>query len=184
MIPAIVFSQIKIPAASPAATIKQAIGLTEVTIEYSRPQLKGRSMFEDLTREGEVWRTGANMSTKITFSDEVKLNGNKVPAGTYSLYSIPGQENWTIIINKKISWGTQYDESEDLLRFDVKRHEFPIRYETFTFFFGKITDNSCSIGFLWENSLVGIELTTEVASKVMAQIEEVMGPSGNPSDAL
>jgi len=181
-LPLIGVSQIKIPAASPSALLKQTVGLTDITIEYSRPRLRERDMFTDLTREGEVWRTGANMSTKITFSDEVMLNGNKIPKGTYSLYSIPGQKNWTIIINKKISWGTQYDENEDLVRFEVARQEFPIKYETFTFFFGTITDNSCNMGFIWENTLVSMELKTEVASVVMAQIEEIMGDSGNPTD--
>lgn len=174
LMPEFLMAQIKIPAASPAATIKQSVGLAEISIEYSRPRLRGRELFKELIPEGEVWRTGANMSTTLTFSEDVTLEGNEIPAGKYSLYSIPGKQTWTIIINKKISWGTQYDPEQDLVRFDVKTQKNPVKFETFTFYISDLTDNSAIIGFKWGNIKVGFDLGVEVDSKVMAQIDEVM----------
>ncbi len=171
------YSQIKTPAASPAASIKQTIGFTDVTIEYSRPRLRKRDMFTDLTREGEVWRTGANMSTKITFSTNIALEGNQIPAGEYSIYSIPGKNDWTIIINKKISWGTDYDGKEDFLRFSVKTQQSPVKAESFTFYFANVTENSGTLGFTWENTKVEMNLKTEVDAQILVQIDEIMGDS-------
>jgi tetratricopeptide (TPR) repeat protein len=171
------YAQIKTPAASPSATLKQTIGFTDVTIEYSRPRLRERDMFTDLTRIGEVWRTGANMSTKITFSTDIALEGNQIPAGEYSIYSIPGKNDWTIIINKKISWGTDYDEKEDFLRFSVKTQQSPVKAESLTFYFANVTENSGTLGFTWENTKVEMNLKTEVDRQIMGQIDEIMGDS-------
>lgn len=169
------YAQIKTPAASPAATLKQTIGFTDITIEYSRPRLRERDMFTDLTREGEVWRTGANMSTKIIFSTDINLEGNQIPAGEYSIYSIPGKNDWTIIINKKISWGTDYDDKEDFLRFSVPTLQTQEKSDSFTFYFVDVTETSATLGFTWENTKVEMKLKTEVDGKIMAQIEEIMG---------
>src|SRR5688572_26871407 len=92
-------AQIKTPQPSPAATVKQSFGLGEVTIVYSRPAVKGRVIFGDLVPYDKLWRTGANASTKINFSDDVEIGGTKVPAGEYALYTIPGKAEWTIIIS-------------------------------------------------------------------------------------
>src|ERR1017187_7824055 len=97
---------IEFPAASPACTLKQRVGLTDITVVYSRPGVKGRTIFGGIVPYGQVWRTGANQATKITFSTAVKLEGNNIPAGTYALFTIPGEEAWTIIINKNTNqWG-------------------------------------------------------------------------------
>ncbi len=177
LISCLAYAQIKTPAASPAATLKQTIGFTDVTIEYSRPRLRERDMFTDLTREGEVWRTGANMSTKITFSTDIVLEDNQIPAGDYSIYTVPGKNDWTIIINKKISWGTTYDQKEDLLRFSVPTLQTEEKVESFTFYFANVTESSGTLGFTWENTKVEMKLKTEVDSQIMAQIEEIMGDS-------
>ena len=169
------YGQIKTPAASPSSTLKQTIGFTDVTIEYSRPRLRNRDMFTDLTRVGEVWRTGANMSTKISFSTDISLEGNQIAAGEYSIYSIPGKNEWTIIINKKISWGTTYDQEEDFLRFSVPTLKTQEKAESFTFYFAEVTESSGTLGFTWESTKVEMKLKTEVDSKIMAQIEEIMG---------
>ncbi|MBU2018508.1 MAG: DUF2911 domain-containing protein, partial [Bacteroidetes bacterium] len=110
------FAQIKSPQPSPEASIKQAVGLTDVEIVYSRPGAKGRTIFGDLVPFGEIWRTGANSSTKITLSDKVTLGGKEVPAGTYALYTIPGQDEWTVIVHKYLeNWGAGgYDITQDL----------------------------------------------------------------------
>lgn len=104
------------PAASPQVTIKQMIGNTEMELIYSRPSLDGRKM-SSLAQNGQVWRTGANANTKINFNNDVKLGGKSLPAGEYSLYTIPGDNEWTIIINTEKSWGTNYEESSDVIRF-------------------------------------------------------------------
>jgi len=170
----IIFGQIKAPDASPAATIIQNVGFTKVTLEYSRPQLKGRDMFADLTREGEVWRTGANMSTKLTLSEEITVEGNAIAAGEYSIYSIPGKKEWTIIINKKVSWGTQYDESEDLLRFNVPTQKSAGKVESFAFYFDDVTEESGTLGFAWGNAKVEMKLESPTHEKVLAMIDKTM----------
>ena len=142
------FAQVTIPDASPAASIKQTIGYTEVTIEYNRPSLRNRDMFEDLTREGEVWRTGANMATRLTLSDKITVGGKELSPGKYSIYSIPGKKEWTIIINRKISWGTQYDEKLDLVRIKVPTLKSKENHESFTFYFSNTTEDSAILGFV------------------------------------
>ena len=111
--------KLEFPAASPACTIKQRVGLTDIEIAYSRPGVKDRVIFGGIVPYGAVWRTGANNATKITFSAPVKLNGTDIPAGTYALFTIPGADEWTIIINKGAAqWGAfQYDEKADVARF-------------------------------------------------------------------
>ena len=177
LISCLAYAQIKTPAASPSATLKQTVGFTDVTIEYSRPRLRERDMFTDLTREGEVWRTGANMSTKITFNTDIVLEDNQIPAGEYSIYTVPGKNDWTIIINKKISWGTTYDQKEDFLRFSVPTLQTKEKVESFTFYFADVNSSSGTLGFTWENTKVEMKLKTEVDSQIMAQIEATMGDS-------
>lgn len=98
--------QIQMPQASPAAQISQKVGLTDVSVEYSRPSMKGRKIFGELVPYGQVWRTGANAATILTFSTDVKVEGRNLPAGSYALYSIPGKSSWTIILSKNTKlWG-------------------------------------------------------------------------------
>ncbi|AMM50101.1 hypothetical protein TH61_01405 [Rufibacter sp. DG15C] len=171
-----VSAQIKMPAASPAATVKQTVGLGEVTVEYSRPSMKGRKVFGDLAPYGKLWRTGANASTKITFSEEVMLEGNKVPAGQYALYTIPGEKEWTVVIHKNLKhWGDggpDYKQEEDLVRFKVNAKELDDKVETFTIGFNDITNNGATLQIMWDKTLVPVKITTDVDSKVMAQIQE------------
>ena len=103
---------------SPNATVSQTIGTTDVMVTYGRPGIKGRDV-KNLIHDdanGDIWRTGANESTVIVLSDDVMIESEEVPAGTYSIYTLPGDDEWEIIINKKLSWGTQYDEAEDVVR--------------------------------------------------------------------
>jgi len=168
------FAQVTIPNASPAASIKQTIGYTEVTIEYNRPSLRNRDMFEDLTREGEVWRTGANMATRLTLSDKITIGGKELSPGKYSIYSIPGKKEWTIIINRKISWGTQYDEKLDLVRIKVPTLKSKENHESFTFYFSNTTEDSAILGFAWENTKVELSLNADVHQKTLDNINAVM----------
>lgn len=176
--------QIQMPQASPTATISQKIGLTDVTIEYSRPSTKGRKIFGELVQFGEVWRTGANAATIITFKKDVKVEGNQIPAGSYALYSIPGKTEWTIILSKNTKlWGAVgYDSKDDLTRFKVKPGKTGQKYETMEINFVDMTDTGATLAFKWENTRVTFRIETEVDSIVMAEIKALIidKPAANP----
>ncbi|RMG78889.1 MAG: DUF2911 domain-containing protein [Bacteroidetes bacterium] len=176
-------AQIQTPAPSPLGKLEQVVGLTNVAIEYSRPAKKGRELFVEVEKWGKIWRTGANASTKITFSDDVKLEGKEVPAGTYAIYSIPDQENWTVMLYKDLTLGgnvNRYDEAQEFTRFQVKTKILPLEVENLTFFVDNIKSNSATLGFAWGKYAVPMKLEVEVDSKVMDMIEKTMaGPSRN-----
>lgn len=158
------------------------MGLTQVRIEYSRPSVKGRRIFGDLVPYGELWRTGANASTKISFDKDVKLGGQDVPAGTYALYTIPGEKEWTIILHKNLSfWGTpdNYNLEEDQCRFTVTSTSLSMTMESFTIFPTNLRDESASISILWENTAVHLPLDVMTAKSVEAELEKALaGPDG------
>jgi hypothetical protein len=172
----LVAQQIQMPQASPAASISQKIGLTDVNIEYSRPSMKGRKIFGELVPYGEVWRTGANAATIITFKTKVKIEGNEVPEGSYALYSIPGKSEWTMILssNTKLWGAVGYDSSDDVLRFKVKPGKTGQKYETMEINFVDISDTGTSVAIKWENTRVKFRIETEVDSIVMQQIKELV----------
>ena len=178
-------AQIKTPAPSPTAKLTQDVGLTNITIEYSRPSAKGRKIFGDLVPFNEMWRTGANASTKITFGDDVTIGGsNKVPKGTYALYTIPGEKTWTIIIHKNTTfWGTggkDYKAEEDACRFDVAVQSVSPSVESFTIDVNNIKGNGADMVISWENTRVLIPFALDTDTKVMADIKAQMaGPSSN-----
>lgn len=179
-------AQIDMPQASPKATLQTRVGLTDVEVVYSRPGLKGRdkTIFGDLIPFGKIWRTGANESTKITFAEEVTVNGEPLAAGTYALYTIPGENEWTVIFHNNLElWGEMgYKEEEDALRVTVKPTSIPYPQETFTIDFSSYTNNSAALTILWDNTVVSVPIETEVDSKVMAQIEEqLQAEEVNPS---
>ncbi len=145
------------PRVSPNATVSQTVGTTDITITYGRPAVDDRTIFGDLVPYGEVWRTGANESTALVISDDVVIEGNELEAGTYSIYSIPGEDEWTIIINDMMSWGTQYDESGDVVRFTVKPEEADFR-EQLMFYFEEVTEESATIALHWETVKVPITI--------------------------
>jgi hypothetical protein len=174
--------RLEFPAPSPACTIKQRVGLTDIEVVYSRPSAKGRTIFsaDGVVPFGRVWRTGANAATKITFSTPVKLNGTDVAAGSYALYTIPGADEWTIILNKGVGKsGTQYDEKEDVVRFKST----PVRLtdtsiETFTIEFNHIREDSAVLDLIWEKTVAPIKIEMDVTSKVLAQIPGAMSAEG------
>ncbi len=173
--------QIQFPAPSPACTIKQRVGLTDIEVVYSRPSMKGRQIFGGLVPYNVVWRTGANAATKISFSTAVKLNGTEIAAGSYALYTIPGENRWTIILNKGVGKsGTQYDEKEDVTRFEATPMELPdTRIETFTIEFNHIRDDSAVITLVWEKTVVPVRLELDLMNKLVPEIEKVMSaPDG------
>ncbi len=176
------FAQIQTPAPSPACKLQQTVGLTEVTVEYSRPGVKGRTIFapDGLVPFGKMWRTGANKNTVITFSDDVKVEGHELKAGAYALYTIPAADNWTIIFYTDTdNWGLPqaYDNGKEAARLVVKPKEHCFT-ETFTINIDKLRNESAEIQLIWERTLVPIKLEVDVDSKVMADIERVMsGPT-------
>lgn len=167
------FGQIQMPAPSPTFTLSGTVGLADVSVTYSRPSANGRAIFGDLVPYDEIWRTGANASTKIKFSDEVMLEGNKVPAGEYALYTIPGKETWTFILSKNLTWWgvVGYDPAKDLLRFEVPAKEVSSHYETFTISFSDFTMNTAYLNLKWEKSKAKFKIENEVEGKIMAQIK-------------
>jgi hypothetical protein len=168
--------KVDFPAASPTATLKQHVGLTDIEIVYSRPSVKGRVIFGGLVPYNAIWRTGANASTKISFSTPVKLNGNTIPAGKYSLYTIPSEQEWTIIVSKDTAGNIfNYNATNDLVRFKVTPVQFTdTSIETFVIEFNHIRDESAVINLAWDKTVVPIKLELDVASKVIPQIEAAM----------
>lgn len=175
-------AQLKMPQVSSAQTIIQEFGLGTVTVKYSRPNVKGRNVFTDLTPYGEVWRTGANTITTIAFSEDISLSGNPVKAGEYALLTIPGKASWTVILNKDTKqWGAySYKQSEDVLRFTVKPSRLPEKTETFTISFGDVTPASAKLNLDWADTRVGIGMTVDVDSRVMANIDQAMKGEKKP----
>jgi hypothetical protein len=175
-------AQLKMPQASSSQTIIQEFGLGKVTVKYSRPNIKGRSVEKDLAPFAEVWRTGANDATLITFTDEVSLEGNKVPAGEYAIFTIPGKDEWTIILNKETKqWGSyQYKQSEDFLRFKVKPSKISEKSETFSINFSNVMPSSANLDLVWDNFKVSAKMTVDVDSKIMAGIDEAMKSDKKP----
>jgi len=153
--------QIRTPRPSPDATVTQIVGVTEVSIDYSSPGVKGRKIFGKLVPFGEVWRTGANEVTSITFSDPVKVNGNDLPAGTYGIHTIPGENEWEFIFSKdiKVDDGSNYDPSKDALRIKVKPEDHPFM-ERMTFLFTDVTDNSVNVNLGWDKLMVSFKVET------------------------
>jgi hypothetical protein len=180
-------SPVNFPAASPSCTLKQRVGLTDIQVVYSRPGMKGRTVLGGIVPYGAVWRTGANMATKITFSTPVKLEGNDVPAGTYSLFTIPDPNEWTIIINKDANqWGSfQYNSNDDLVRFTVTPTTMDdTTVETFMIEFTQIRDDSAVLMLIWDKTVVPIQVQVDVVSKVVPEIEAAMAAPGKKSDGF
>ncbi len=172
----------KVPQSSTAQTITQEFGLGKITVSYSRPNVKGRKIFGALEPYGKVWRTGANSATVITFTDDVTLEGNKVPAGEYALFTIPDTKEWTVILNKTTKqWGAyEYKQADDFLRFKVKPGKTAQLVETFTIQLENVMPSTADLHLMWERTDLDIHLTTDVDSRVMAGIETAMQGEKKP----
>lgn len=167
-------AQLNLPSASPDAEFKQQVGFAEIEVKYSRPSARGRVVFGQLTPFGELWRTGAHDATTIRFSEMVKLNGNDVPAGTYTLFTIPGESEWIIVINKatEMHGTSDYKPEQDLIRFPARAEKSSRYYETFTIEVGDFSKDGAALMLIWENTLVKVSITTNVDDRVMAEINE------------
>jgi Protein of unknown function (DUF2911) len=171
-----------VPQPSSSQTITQGFGLGTITILYSRPNTKGRKIFGYVEPYDKVWRTGANSATVIKFSDDVMLEGNKVAAGEYGLFSIPGVDKWTIILSKKPKqWGAySYNQADDYLRFSIRPVKLQQPAETFTLQFENMYPTSGELHLLWENEALTIHLSCDIDSKVMARIDSAMKTDKKP----
>ncbi len=173
---------IKTPAPSPTQTISQDFGISTIDLSYSRPGKKGRNIFGDLVPFGKVWRTGANNATTITFGDDVVIGDTKVPAGKYGLLTIPDKDNWTIILTKQldVTSPAAYKAEEDIARATVKPAVLKEPVETLTMQFTNVKPGSCDLQIMWENTAVALPISTDVDSKVMAQINKSMNNDNRP----
>ena len=174
-------AQASFPAPSPSSMIKQSVGVGEIIVEYSRPSMKGRKIMGALVPYGKLWRTGANTRTKITFTEDVKLEGTAVAAGSYSLQSIPGKSEWEIILSTTVDGGPgSLAEDEETIRFKVTPMEMPVNIESFTIMFNDLRDDGATLNMMWEKTAISIGITVDTDSKVMAGIERMMaGPTPN-----
>lgn len=161
-----------LPAPSPAAEVSQVIGATKVSVKYSSPGKKGRTIWGKLVPYGELWRTGANGATTLQLSNDVMIGNQSVPAGTYSLFTIPGKKQWTVIINKNPKQGgtRQYNKDLDQARFVVKPVKAGPR-ERLTFVFSDTTDSSSSLDLLWDRLRVSLPITIDTAALVTTSIK-------------
>jgi Protein of unknown function (DUF2911) len=177
-------AQINTPAASPSTTILQSLGLTKITVDYSRPSVKGRKIFGDLVPYAKVWRTGANKITSIKFDDEVYVNGAVMKAGSYGLYTIPGKSEWTIIFNRDDKqWGAYgYDIKKDIIRFNVQPIQPQEFTEQLTIDFVEFTPTSTYLSIKWESTEVRFKIEQKVEEKIMAEIAEKTAKPDATSD--
>lgn len=156
------------PPLSSSASLTQNVGYTQVTIEYSRPNLNGRVMYSELAQAGQVWRTGANWSTKLSVSDDIFIEGLNLKKGVYSIWTKPGEDEWEIIVNDTIAWGTQYNQikDHDLLHFKVKPKKNDRSIETFEMRFTEVNRNQAVLGLYWSNVIVEILIEDNYEDKL------------------
>lgn len=170
------------PQPSPTQEVKQNFGLSKIELSYSRPGMKGRTIFGDLVPYGKVWRTGANQATTLTFGDDVMIGGTKIPAGKYGLLTIPDAYEWTIIITRQtdVTSPAAYKQDQDVVRVKAKPVDLGFPVESFTIMFGNVTSTSCDLQIIWDNTVVVLPITTDIDSKISAQIKALMENDNRP----
>ncbi len=176
-------AQVETPQPSPFTKIEQKVGLTDVTLEYSRPNMRDRTIFGDLVPYDKLWRTGANANTKITFSDDVVIDGTTLKAGEYAIFAKPGKTSWEVVFYSDASnWGTprNWDDTKVAVKTTAKVYEMPMKIETFTIGFDDLSNSSAVIGMIWENVYVGVKFEVPTDEAVVASIKKAMnGPGAN-----
>lgn len=178
----VINAQVKTPQPSPSAKLIQKVGLTDVTIEYSRPGVKGRTIFGDLEPWGTIWRTGANKNTTVTFSDDVTFAGQDVKAGTYGLFTkLNSAKQWNVMLYADSNnWGTpqNWDDTKVVATAKAEVHEVPFNVETLAIDINQIKNDSAVLEIIWEKSYVAVPFTVPTDKKVSKSIKKVMkGPS-------
>ena len=170
------------PQPSSTQTIVQDFGLGKIRLVYSRPDVKERKIFGGMEPYGTVWRTGANTATVIKFTDDITMEGRKIPAGEYGLFSIPGETDWTIIMSKQPNqWGAySYKQSDDFVRFSIKTEHPSALTETMILNFTDVTPTACNLQMMWEHSGFTVHLSTDIDARVMAGIDSAMNTGKKP----
>ena len=174
--------QIATPQASTTQSLKQNFSTGYVELSYSRPNVKGRTIFGDLVPYGKVWRTGANGATTLNFSEDVSIGGKDIKAGKYGLLTIPGETEWTLIITKDVdvTSPSAYKMENDIVRVAAKPIAYPNKIETFTMNFGNVTGGSCDLYLLWDKTMIMLPITTNTDARVMKQIDDAMNKDNRP----
>ncbi|HEY4109578.1 DUF2911 domain-containing protein [Puia sp.] len=177
-----VAQDLKIPQPSTTQRIEQDFGLGSISVTYSRPNTKGRTIFGAMEPYGHVWRTGANAATKLKLTDSINIEGHPLAPGEYSLFTIPGANEWEIVINKSANqWGAYaYDSTKDVLRFKVRTAKLDKKLETLTLQFANMNVEHGDLQIMWDNTLVSMKLTTDVDAQVMANIDKAMQGEKKP----
>ena len=176
-------AQIQTPQPSPFQKIEQRVGLTDVTLEYSRPSMRGRTIYGNLVPFDKIWRTGANANTKITFSNDVEIGKSTLKAGTYAIFTKPGATNWDIYFYTDSSnWGApeKWDDSKVAAKINVPVELMPMEVETFTMTFDDLKNDSATLGILWDKTYVGIPIGFDTDKIMTASIDRIMnGPTAS-----
>ena len=178
-------AQILTPQPSPRAQFTQKVGLTTVEIDYSRPAVRGRKIMGNLVRYDEIWRTGANKNTIISFSDPVQIEGNTLPAGQYGLYTRPSSNQWKVYFYKSTNnWGlpNPWDDSEVALSLIITPSFFEYKIENFTITISDINSDAAQLNLIWENTLLSIPFEVPTKAKAMESINETMAGNPKPND--
>ena len=176
-------AQINTPAPSPSAKLMQTVGLTEVMIDYSRPNMRGREVFGNLVPFDKLWRTGANSYTKITFDTDVTIGGKEVKAGTYSIFTKPGASTWEVFFYTDIVGGgtpSKWEESKVAAQLTVPVQKLDMPVETFTITIDDVMSNGANIGIIWANTYVAVPFTVPTDATVMKSIDKALnGPTAD-----
>ncbi|GAA4269488.1 DUF2911 domain-containing protein [Hyunsoonleella aestuarii] len=176
-------AQVDTPAPSPFSKLEQKVGLTDVTLEYSRPGVKERKVFGSLVPFGKIWRTGANARTKITFSTDATIDGQTLKAGSYSIFTIPNTDTWEVIFyNDGKEFGTpkELEDAHVAARTTVKAYAMEYSVESFTMDISNLKNSSATIAILWDKTYLAVPFTVPTDEAVLASINNVMsGPGVN-----
>lgn len=180
-------AQVQTPQPSPASEFEQKVGLTDIEVEYSRPNMNGRTIFGDLVAYDKIWRTGANKNSTILFSDDVVIGGQKVKAGKYAIFTKPGKKSWEVYFYSDTeNWGTpeKWDDSKVAAKTTAEVYPMPMKMETFTMMIDEVHADHAMLGMLWENVYVGVKIEVPTEQKVMASIDATMKNSPKPEDYM
>lgn len=179
-------AQVKLPSPSPSATVMQTVGVTDLTIKYSRPSLKGRTPFTDaFVPSGKVWRTGANGATAFTSSTDLTVNGQTLPAGTYAILSIPAANEWTLIFNKNTGVSEQtYKEADDVLRVKLTPSRSGETIETFTIGFNNVTDSTATMDIMWADVKASANLGFNTTALAAAGVDKAVADKPDDGGTL
>lgn len=179
------YAQLLTPQPSPRAKISQIVGLTTVEVDYSRPAVRGRKIMGNLVRYNEIWRTGANKNTIISFSDPIKIDGKTLPAGEYSIYTRPSENQWDIYFHKSTNnWGLpeQWDESKIAFSLSITPAYFDVKIESFTISISDIYSDGARLNLIWENTLISIPFEVPTKAKTLDSIEKTLAGTPNSGD--